>query len=43
MRPDVSRIQEQVRERLIFPDDRILSFKLHDTGVFREEIDINVL
>jgi len=43
MRPDVSRTQEQVRERLIFADDHILSFKPHDTGVFHKEIDINVL
>jgi len=43
MRADVSLTHEQVRERLIFEDDRILSFKPHDTGVFREDIDINVL
>jgi len=43
MRADVSRTHEQVSERLIFADDRLLSFKPHDTGVFREDMDINVL
>jgi len=43
MRADVSLTQEQVSERLIFADDRILSFEPHDTGAFREDIDINVL
>jgi len=43
MRADVSLTHEQVCERLIFTDDRILSFKPHDTGVFRKDIDINVL
>jgi len=43
MRADVSLTHEQVSERLIFADDRILSFKPHDSGVFREDIDINVL
>ena len=43
MRADVSLRHEQVSERLMFADDRILSFKPHDTGVFREDIDINVL
>jgi len=43
MRADVSLTHEQVSERLIFGDDRILSFKPHDTGVFREDIDIKVL
>jgi len=43
MRVDVSLTQEQVSQRLIFTDDHILSFKPHDTGVFREDIDINVL
>jgi len=43
MRPDVSLTHEQVSERLIFADDHILSFKPHDTEVFREHIDINVL
>jgi len=43
MRADVSLTHEQVSERLIFRDDRILSFKPHDTRVFREDIDIKVL
>jgi len=43
MRADVSLTHEQVSERLIFADDRILSFKPHDTGAFREDIAINVL
>jgi len=43
MRVDVSLTQEQVSQRLIFADDRILSLKPHDTGVFREDIDMNVL
>jgi len=43
MRADVSLTHEQVSERLTFADDRILSFKPQDTGVFREDIDINVL
>jgi len=43
MRAGDSLTHEQVRERLIFTHDRILSFKPHDTGVFREDIDINVL
>jgi len=43
MRADVSLTHEEVSARLIFADDRLLSFKLHDTGVFREDIDINVL
>jgi len=43
MRADVSLTHEHVSERLIFADDRILSFKPHDTGVFCEDIDINVL
>jgi len=43
MRVDVSLTQEQVREHLIFADDRILSFKPHDTGVFCDNIAINVL
>ena len=42
MRVDVSLTQEQVCERLIFAD-HIVSFKPHDTGVFREDIDLNVL
>ena len=43
IRVDVSLTQEQLSQRMIFTDDRILSFKLHDTGVFRDDIDINVL
>jgi len=43
MRVDVNLTQEQVSERLILAYDCILSFKPHDTGVFREDIDINVL
>jgi len=43
MKADVSLTHEQVTERLIFANHRILSFKPHDTGVFREDIDINVL
>ena len=43
MRGDVSLTHEEVSERLIFADDRILSFKPHDTGVVREDIDIKVL
>jgi len=43
MRADVSLTDEQVSERLIFADDRILSVKPHDTGVFSEDIAINVL
>jgi len=43
MRADVSLTHEQLSERLIFADDRILSFKSHDTEVSREDIDINVL
>jgi len=43
MRADVSLTHEQVSERLFFEDDHILSFKPNDTGVFREDIDINVL
>jgi len=43
MRADVSLAHEQVSERLIFGDHRIISFKPHDTGVFREDIVINVL
>jgi len=43
MRADVSLTHEQVSERLISADDRILSFNPHDTGVFCEDIDINVL
>jgi len=43
MRVDVSLTQEQVSEPLIFADDLILSFKPHDTGVFREDIDIKGL
>jgi len=43
MKADVSRTHEQVSERWIFADDGILSFKPHDTGVFRKDIDINVL
>jgi len=43
MSADVSLTHEQVSDRLIFVDDRILSFKQHDTGVFHEDIDINVL
>ena len=42
-RVDVSLTQEQVSERWIFADDRILSFKPYERGVFREDIDINVL
>ena len=43
MMADVSLTHQQVTECLIFADDRILSFKPHDTGVFREDININVL
>jgi len=43
MRANVGLRHEQVSESLIFTDDRIISFKPHDTGVFREDIDINVL
>jgi len=43
MRADVRLTHEQVSEGLIFADDRILSFKPHDTGVFHEDLDINVL
>jgi len=43
MRADVSLTHEQVSEHLIFADDRVLSFKPLDTGVFCEDIDINVL
>ena len=43
MRVDVSRTQEQVSERLSFLDDRILSFKPHDTGIFPQDIDKKVL
>jgi len=42
MSVDVSLTQEQVSERLIFPDDRILSFKPHDTTLFRQDINSNV-
>jgi len=43
MRAHVSLTEEQVSEPLMFADDGILSFKPHDTGVLREDIDINVL
>jgi len=43
MRVDVSLTQEQVSEGLIFADDHILSFKPDDTGVFRKDIEVNVL
>jgi len=43
IRVDGSLTQEHVSERLIFADARILSFKPHDTGVFRQDIDKNVL
>jgi len=43
IRVDVSLTQEQVSERMLFADDGILPFKLQDTGVFRKDIDINVL
>jgi len=43
MRVHVSRAQEQVSERLSFLDDGILSFKPHDTGIFRRGIGNKVL
>jgi len=43
MRVDVSLGQQQVSESLIFADDRLLSFKPYDTGVFGQDIEINIL
>jgi len=43
MRADDSLTHEPVSECLIFTHDGIISFKPHDTGVFREDSDINVL
>jgi len=43
IRADVSLMHEQVSKRLILADDRMLSFRPHDTGVFGEDIDINGL